>query len=76
MINGRSAFLARLPSTTAVARLQSVGVPLFSPIAPTMGMPEAALDHTACYAGESALRMSSVTSAAEAVAELAAAGGQ
>lgn len=70
MINGGSAFLAKLPSTTAVARMQSAGLPLFSPVAPTMGMPASAVDRTACYAGESALRMSSVTSAAEAVAAL------
>ncbi len=74
-VNGSSAFLARLPPTTAIARLQSARLPLFSPIAPTVGMPASAVDRTACYAGESALRMSSVTSAREAVAELAPAGG-
>ena len=70
IVNGRSAFLAKLPSTTAVARMQRAGLPLFSPIAPVVGMPSSAVDRTACYAGESALRMSSVTSAAAAVAEL------
>lgn len=70
MINGGSAFLAKLPSATAVARMQSAGLPLFAPVASTMGMPASAVDRTACYAGESALRMSSVTSAAEAVAAL------
>jgi nitronate monooxygenase len=70
LINSRSGFLAKLPTTTSVLRMQSPGVPVFSPIAPTLGMPASAVDCTACYAGESALRMSSVTSARQALAEL------
>jgi nitronate monooxygenase len=70
IINEASAFLAKFPPTTSVLRLQNPKRPLFSPIAPTIGMPLSAVDRTACYAGESALRMSSVTSARQAVAEL------
>jgi len=44
---------------------------LFSPIAPTVGMPTSTVDCAACYAGQSALRMKSVTSARQAVADLA-----
>jgi hypothetical protein len=43
---------------------------LFGAIAPTMEMPESAVDRTGCYAGQSALRMNSVTSARQALAEL------
>jgi len=50
--------------------MQTPGLPLFSPIAPTMEMPASAVDRTACYAGQSALRMNSVTSARQALAEL------
>lgn len=70
LINGGSAFLARLPATAAVLRMQSPRRPFFSPVAPTVRMPESAVDRAACYAGQSALRMSSVTSAREAVSEL------
>lgn len=51
-------------------RLQSVAVPLFSPIPPLAGMPDSVLDHTALYAGETGLRISSVTSAQQAVNDL------
>lgn len=70
-INGRSAFLARLPATPWVSRMQTLRLPLFSPVAPTVGMPASAVDRAACYAGESAMRMNSVTSARQAVAALA-----
>ena len=73
-INAGSAFLARLPATSSVLRLQAPRMPLFSPIAPTVGMPASAVDRAACYAGQSVLRMNSVTSARQAVAELAAGG--
>ncbi len=79
LINARSAVLAKLPATASVLRLQTPRLPLFSPIAPTVGMPASAVDRTACYAGQTALRMSSVTSARKAVADLApdgASGGQ
>jgi NAD(P)H-dependent flavin oxidoreductase YrpB (nitropropane dioxygenase family) len=70
-INGGSAFLARLPATPWVSRMQTLRLPLFSPVAPTVGMPSSAVDRAACYAGESAMRMNSVTSARQAVADLA-----
>lgn len=70
VVSGGSAFLAKLPAATAVLRMQTPRLPLFTPIAPTVGMPASAVDRTACYAGESALRMTSVTSAREAVSEL------
>ncbi len=70
-INGGSAFLAKLPPTSSVLRMQNLRLPLFSPIAPTVGMPSSAVDRTACYAGQSVLRMNSVTSAGQAVADLA-----
>jgi NAD(P)H-dependent flavin oxidoreductase YrpB (nitropropane dioxygenase family) len=70
-INGGSALLARLPATSSVLRLQTPRLPLFSPIAPTVGMPASAVDRAACYAGQSAMRMTSVTSARQAVVDLA-----
>ena len=70
VINARSSFLAKLPATTSVLRMQTPRLPLFSPLAPTVGMPASAVDRTACYAGQTALRMTSVTSARQAVADL------
>jgi nitronate monooxygenase len=70
-INAGSAFLARLPATSSVMRMQTPRLPLFSPVAPTAGMPASAVDRAACYAGQTALRMNSVTSARQAVADLA-----
>jgi NAD(P)H-dependent flavin oxidoreductase YrpB (nitropropane dioxygenase family) len=70
VITRGSAILAKLPATTAALKLQTPGLPVFSPIAPTVGMPASAVDRAACYAGDSALRMTSVTSARQAVADL------
>ena len=70
LVNGGSAFLARLPATNSVLRMQHSRLPLFSPIAPTVGMPASAVDRSACYAGQTALRLNSVTSARQAVADL------
>jgi nitronate monooxygenase len=70
-INARSAVLSKLPPAESISRIQTPRLPLFSPIAPTVGMPASAVDRTACYAGQSALRMNSVTSARQAVADLA-----
>jgi hypothetical protein len=44
----------------AVLRMQTLSLPMFSPIAPTIGMPESAVERTALYAGETVLRMTSV----------------
>lgn len=70
VITRGSGILAKLPATTAALKLQTPRLPVFSPIAPTVGMPASAVDRAACYAGDSALRMTSVTSARQAVADL------
>jgi nitronate monooxygenase len=46
--------LTKLPDRAImpVARLQTPALPMFSPIAPTVGMPDSAVDRTALYAGE------------------------
>jgi NAD(P)H-dependent flavin oxidoreductase YrpB (nitropropane dioxygenase family) len=73
MINAGSGLLARLPDRSAskVIRLQAPAIPLFSPIAPTVDMPDSAVEASALYAGQSVLRITSVISAREAVAVLA-----
>jgi nitronate monooxygenase len=55
----------------SVVGLQRPGLPLFSPVAPTVGMPASSVDTTALYAGQTVLRITSVISARQAVAELA-----
>ncbi|MGV0635707.1 nitronate monooxygenase [Mycolicibacillus trivialis] len=71
-LNARSAVLARFADrgAGAVARLQRPAVPLFSPVPPVAGAPESVLERTALYAGQTALRIDRVVSAAQAVAEL------
>jgi nitronate monooxygenase len=54
----------------ALMRLQSPGRPLFTPLAPLAAMPDAWVDHAALYAGDTALRIGELTSAAQAVADL------
>jgi nitronate monooxygenase len=73
LINAGSALLAKLPdrAATSAVRVQTPRLPLFSPIAPTAEMPMSVVDRAALYAGESALRMDSVISAGQAVADLA-----
>jgi nitronate monooxygenase len=72
LINSASGVLARLPgrAATPATRMQRAALPMFSPVSPTAGMPESVVDHTALYAGESVLKMTSVISAAQAVADL------
>lgn len=72
LVNALSSPLARLPDRAAasVMSLQKPTLPLFSPVAPTVDMPESSVDRTALYAGETVLRIDSVISAREAVAEL------
>jgi nitronate monooxygenase len=53
-----------------LAAMQRVGVPIFTPALPLAGMPDEAVDRCALYAGESALRMRDLISAAEAVERL------
>jgi len=54
----------------ALMRLQSPDRPLFTPLAPLGGMPDSWVDRAALYAGDTALRISEVTSAEQAVADL------
>ncbi|OBH86854.1 nitronate monooxygenase [Mycobacterium sp. E2989] len=51
-------------------RLQSPARPLLTPLAPLAATPDAWVDHAALYAGETALRIGELTSAARAVADL------
>jgi nitronate monooxygenase len=52
-------------------RLQSPRLPVFTPLAPLTGMPDSSVDTGALYAGETALRISEVISAQQAVNDLA-----
>lgn len=72
LINSASGVLARLPDRAAmsVMRMQRPALPLFSPVAATIGMPDSVVDRTALYAGETVLKMTSVISAADAVTVL------
>jgi NAD(P)H-dependent flavin oxidoreductase YrpB (nitropropane dioxygenase family) len=72
LINAGSGMLARLPdrAIAPVLGLQRPGLPMFSPMAPTIGMPDSVVDRMALYAGETVLRMTSVISAQQAVTEL------
>ncbi len=54
----------------ALMRLQSPSGPMFTPLAPLGGMPDAWVDRAALYAGDTALRIGDITSAQQAVAEL------
>jgi NAD(P)H-dependent flavin oxidoreductase YrpB (nitropropane dioxygenase family) len=73
MINACSGVLAKLPdrANMPVLRMQTPSLPMFSPIAPTIGMPDSAVERAALYAGETVLRMTSVISARQAVTDLA-----
>jgi len=54
----------------AMMRLQSPTRPFFTPLAPVAGMPDSWVDRAALYAGETALRLSEITSAEQAVNDL------
>jgi nitronate monooxygenase len=73
IVNAGSGLLPKPPdrAATSVIRLQAPALPLFSPIAPTAGMSDAVVDRAALYAGETVLRITSVISARQAVADLA-----
>jgi NAD(P)H-dependent flavin oxidoreductase YrpB (nitropropane dioxygenase family) len=64
--------LQRLPATLAARSLahQRVAIPLYGPSAALAGMDERLLEVTPLYAGDCARRITSLTSAAEAVAAL------
>ena len=53
-------------------RVQSPALPFFTPLAPVAGVPDSWVDHAALYAGETALRISELTSAERAVRDLTA----
>jgi len=65
---GRATPLSALGTMMA---LQHAAVPLYGPGLPLEGMPDASVDRTALYAGESARRMHDVVPAADALARLA-----
>ncbi|MCV7316437.1 nitronate monooxygenase [Mycolicibacillus parakoreensis] len=71
-VNAGSSPLARVADRiSAVApRLQRAALPLFSPVPPRADMPEAVLERAALYAGQTALRIDAVVSAAQAVRAL------
>lgn len=71
-LNASSRALAALGYLDAgvLMRLQSPGRPLFTPLAPLDGMPDSWVDRAALYAGETALRISEITSAEQAVKNL------
>ncbi|PPJ08834.1 nitronate monooxygenase [Nocardia nova] len=74
LINAWSGPLARVTPERrygAILRLQRPRLPLFSPMVPTEDAPAACADRAALYAGDSALRITEVISAKQAVAELA-----
>jgi nitronate monooxygenase len=73
LINEHSGVVAKLGDIGPewIVRLQTPKLPLFTPSAPTRGMPDSFIDRAALYAGETVLRITSVVSAREALAELA-----
>ena len=72
LINAGSGMFARLPdrAIAPVLGLQRPGLPMFSPMAPMIGMPDSMVDRMALYAGETVLKMTSVISAQQAVTDL------
>lgn len=73
VVNAASRPLAMLGYFDAgpLMRLQSPALPFFTPLAPVAGVPDSWLDSAALYAGETALRIGELTSAGQAVADLA-----
>jgi nitronate monooxygenase len=74
LLNAASGPLGRAVPDRLAARLptmQRVRVPLLSPAPPVVGMPDETVETTPLYAGETALRIDAVVTAAEAVALLA-----
>lgn len=71
-INRFSAPLSRIPDRGdgALLHLQRPALPFLTPLTLTAGMPAEWADRAALYAGETALRLDEVTSAAQAVADL------
>ncbi|MGV0040307.1 nitronate monooxygenase [Mycobacterium colombiense] len=73
VVNAASRPLAMLGYFDAgpLMRLQSPALPFFTPLAPVAGVPDSWLESAALYAGETALRIGELTSAGQAVADLA-----
>jgi nitronate monooxygenase len=55
----------------ALIRVQSPALPLFTPLAPLHGMPNSSVDSGAPYPGDTALRITEIISAQQAVEGLA-----
>jgi hypothetical protein len=74
ILNVKSSVLARLgpedADDRAILRLQRPSLPVFTPAAPTKDVPDHWIERSALYGGDSALRMHSVLSAAEALNSL------
>ncbi|MDF0529730.1 nitronate monooxygenase [Tsukamurella sp. 8F] len=73
IINARSALLSRIApdgDTGGLVARQRVGLPMFSPAAPTEEMRNDWVERSALYAGETAQRINAVVRAADAVADL------
>nr|WP_240431233.1 nitronate monooxygenase [Mycobacterium kyogaense] len=74
IINARSSVLARIgpedADERAILRLQRPSLPVFTPAAPTKDVPDHWIERSALYGGDSALRIQSVLSAAEALISL------
>ncbi|MGH3971621.1 MAG: NAD(P)H-dependent flavin oxidoreductase [Mycobacterium sp.] len=71
-INAASRWLSVLGYLDAgsLIRLQTPALPMFTPLAPLSSMPDSSVDCGALYAGETALRISEITSAEQAVQDL------
>lgn len=77
ILNAKSSVLARLArlgpedaDDRAILRLQRPALPIFTPAAPTRDVPGHWIERSALYGGDSALRMNSVVTAAEALSSL------
>lgn len=74
LINNSSAPLSRIITDSMIGALptvQQARLPMLSPTPPLAGMRDATVDNTPLYAGETALRIDSIVTAAEAVDLLA-----
>lgn len=72
VINAASRWLAVLGylDANALIRLQSPALPVFTPLAPLRGMSNSSVECGALYAGDTALRISGIVSAEQAVKDL------
>ena len=72
-LNAGSRWLAVLGYFDAgsLIRVQSPGLPLFTPLAPLKGMPDSSVNAGALYAGDTALRIDELIPAQQAVNDLA-----